>query len=678
MPRSFLLFLACLAGCGPKDAADSSEPPPTTWSDADGDTIIDHMEIPDDGYEFDTGPAIYLDADEDGDGTPNYLDTDSDGDGIGDAQEAGDDDPLSLPVDSDLDGAYDFLDLDSDDNCIPDQREGGTPLVDTDADGRPDFNDPDNDGDGILDSYELADPEGGPGGDCAIPDSDGDGTPDYLDIDSDGDGIADAYEAGTSEWETEPVDTDEDGTPDYLDHDSDNDGYPDSEEYNPGDGGQPADTDGDGIYDFADDDSDGDGLTDGDERDIYGTDPYSGDTDGDGYSDGAEVGIGEDPLDPDTEISGLYIEVSERENVQDIFLFTLSIQMGDVAFLLDTTCSMGDLTSAMASEFSSIVSTLSGTIPDAWYGVSTYDDYAYSGMGNTSAGDKPFILLQQMTDDTSQVQSVLGTVRLHNGVDLPESTMEALYQGATGAGYDQGCDSTYQSNTDVLPFIADASDPFAGLGGEARSPLGTTGDIGGFGFRAGSLPIMVYATDAELRDPDAGSPTPNGCHIDAGSNDVIGAVNDIGARLIGISIRDRSMENQMNNLADATNSYADTNGDGVASERLVFHWNGTGAATFSNQVTTAIEDLVNSIQFSTISLEIEGDDWGFVTGVTPENYNLEGAANGEQIAFTLDFLGTIAATEQDQYFQMSLNVMGDGATLLDSLDIIVVVPGTSY
>jgi hypothetical protein len=255
--------------------------------------------------------------------------------------------------------------------------------------------------------------------------------------------------------------------------------------------------------------------------------------------------------------------------------------------------------------------------------------------------------------------------------------MEALYQGATGAGYDQGCDSSYQSSTDVLPFIADSSDPFNGGGGEARSPLGTTGEIGGFGFRSGSLPIMVYATDADLRDPDAGYGTPNGCHIDAGSNDVIAAVNDIGARLIGIAVQNNSLGDQMNPLADATNSYADTNGDGVADERLVFQWSGS-SGTFRTTVTSAIEDLVNSIQFATISLEIEGDDWGFVTGVTPASYSLDGAANGEQIAFTLDFLGSVAATEQDQYFQMSLNVMGDGATLLDSLDIIVVVPGTSY
>ncbi|MFO0001600.1 MAG: hypothetical protein ACK559_10740, partial [bacterium] len=157
-----------------------------------------------------------------------------------------------------------------------------------------------------------------------------------------------------------------------------------------GDGAEPRDTDGDGVYDFADEDSDGDGVSDAIES-ASGLDPYDDDTDGDGFTDGAEVAAGTDPLDSGSVIDGLYVTVPERTTVEETFSFELSVQMGDVAFLLDTTCSMSGTLTGVANEFSRIVSELSATLPDAQYGVATYDDYAYTGMGSSVSDDKPFI-----------------------------------------------------------------------------------------------------------------------------------------------------------------------------------------------------------------------------------------------------------------------------------------------
>lgn len=47
-------------------------------------------------------------------------------------------------------------------------------------------------------------------------------------------------------------------------------------------------------------DTDGDGLSDGDEVNIHGTNPLNPDTDGDGYSDDLEISLGSDPNDPTT------------------------------------------------------------------------------------------------------------------------------------------------------------------------------------------------------------------------------------------------------------------------------------------------------------------------------------------------------------------------------------------
>lgn len=662
-----LLLVGCDGGDAGKDDGDTGSASvvgEVSVDDADGDTIIDIHEG---------------EADSDGDGTANYMDEDSDGDTIKDFIEAGDNDPLTLPIDSDGDGIDDYLDSDSDNNCISDadeKRPTGDGPVDTDGDGIRDYADVDNDGDGILDVDEIG--EG-----CAGLDSDGDGDQDYMDLDSDGDGIYDIYEAGNSEFDPDVADTDGDGTPDYLDSDSDNDGISDSVESGIIEiGGEPRDTDGDGVYDFADTDSDGDALSDWDEVNTYGTDPYDPDSDGDGYSDGGEITAGTDPLDVGSVVDGVYVEVPERTNTEEVFEFTLEIEMGDIAFLIDTTGSMGGTISAMKSEYSAIVSALTTALPDAQYAVGTYDDYAYGGYGYSSSGDKPFYMLQQVTDNTSAVQSALTGIGTHYGGDGPESSMEALYQGASGVGYDQNCNSGYNSDTDVLPFLADASDPFGGTGGQHFSSTSSGGGLnGGFGFRDYALPVLVYATDYDLRDPDNGYGAPGGCPGDAGESDVVAALSDVGAYVIGIQVGSYTTTpyNQMLQLAAASGSYADTDGDGAADDPLAFKWTGSGSSTFRTTIVDAIGDLVSSIRFERVSLDIEGDSWGFVTGVEPEYFTDIDPAGGSQVLnFTLNFRGVIAATTEDQLYRLTLSVIGDDSVLLDTKDIIVLVPGSSY
>ena len=658
-----LTALAALAACNGGGSSGDGEDIEISYVDSDGDTILDIHEGIWVDVETSDGEADSDTVDTDADGLPDHLDTDSDEDGIPDKDEAGDWDPLTLPFDSDGDGVEDFRDLDSDDNCILDAQEGSSDL---DGDDLPAFSDLDDDGDGILDSIEI-------GPDCAQVDSDGDGTADYQDLDSDGDGIGDVFEAGTSAWDTEPADTDGDGTPDYLDLDSDGDGFTDAQEgRTSGPKDEPADTDGDGIYDFADIDSDGDGLTDAEERDVLGTSPYANDTDGDGYSDGAEVAAGTDPKSAASVIEGIYVTVDERGNVEERFDFELNVQMGDIAFLIDTTGSMSGTVNGMTSEFSSIVSQLSGVLPDAEYGVATFDDYNYGGFG--SGQDRPFILRQQVTSNISAVQTSLSGIGLHYGNDAPESGMEGLYQGLTGIGYDQNCNGSFDSGTDVRPFLASSSDAFGGSGGQTYttgSPGG--GTDGGYGFRPYALPIIVYATDNNLRDPDAGYATPGGCPGDAGASDVVAAASASGAYLIGIAANYSTPLSQMQDLATRTGSMADTDGDGRADDLLVFHWTGASSG-LRNTIVNAISDLVQSVQFSTVELEVD-DPYGFVTGISPSSYSISGAPSGQIVQFTLDFLGAIPAGEEDEIYKLTLNVLGDGTVLLDTLDIYVVVPG---
>jgi hypothetical protein len=631
---------------------------PGSYEDTDGDSIID---------EDEEG------VDTDGDGIPDDEDEDSDNDSIPDSVEAGDPWPGSEPIDTDGDGVPDFRDHDSDGDGIPDREEvGPDPLSprDLDGDGVPDFLDTDSDGDGISDTVEW-------GTGTTPVDTDGDGRPDYADSDSDGDGIDDIYEGGDSEIDEEPVDTDGDGTPDYLDSDSDGDGISDSDEADTHPGtGVPRDTDGDGTYDFADVDSDGDGLSDADEG-ASGTDPYDPDSDGDGSSDGIEVEAGTDPLDPSESPSDFIVIGIHSPPEEFVFTFDLNVSLADVAFLLDTTGSMSSTAIAVASEYSNIVSDISSAISDAEYGVATYDDYAYGSMGSTSCGDKPFELRRQITSDMAAVQSILSSISIHCGADGPESSMEAIYQAASGDGYDQDCNGSYDSSTDVRPFLADSTDPFGGAGGEFWSPsYSGGGPIGGFGFRDYALPVIFYATDNYLRDPDAGYATPGGCPVNAGGADVAAAVTGIGARLIGLGTNSTPIS-QMNTLADTTGSLADTDGDGVTDDRLVFTWSGSSSA-FRTTVVGAIQDLVNSVEFSTVELIVVGDTYGFVRDVDPAIYTGVSVTSGSSVTldFTILLQALLPASPDDRVFSIELHAIGDGAVSLGFVELVILVPGT--
>ncbi|MES2639175.1 MAG: hypothetical protein V4850_06815 [Myxococcota bacterium] len=668
-----LLLALALYGCDSPDGSKIDDTSSTTddtsgvdvdplQPDADEDTILDIHEG---------------EGDADGDEKPNFEDKDADGDTIRDIIEAGDADPETLPVDSDGDGVYDFLDDDSDGNGVPDSVEAGRDdggAIDTDGDEIRDFQDTDNDNDGIADEDEVS------GG--VATDTDGDTVPDYLDLDSDGDGISDYDESGATDFSTDPVDSDDDGTPDFLDADSDADGLLDADEG--GTGGDPTvtprDTDGDGRPDYADEDADGDSLRDEDEI-IMGTDPYDADSDGDGFSDGGEVKAETDPLDPTSIIDGIYVVVPERTTVEENFEFELNIERGDIAFITDTTCSMGGTITAVSTEFAQIVSELEDLLPDAAYGVGAHDDYAFGGYGSPGV-DKPFYVRQQITTDDAAVQSAFSSLSTHSGNDGPESGTEALYQAATGAGYDQDCDGTYDSTTDVYPFIADATDPFGGAGGEWNDPDTVDGGvIGGFGFREYALPIIVVASDNYFRDPETTgyySGTPGGCPIDAGMSDAVAAFADIGAYFVGVSVNGTTGYPQMITFANATGSLADLDGDGVAAEEVVQTWSGSNAA-FRETIVEAITQLVASIRFTRVDLSVEGDEYGFVTSIDPAYYEDLGADDsGAILTFTLTFRGTVAATSEDQLYLLTLNVLGDSSILLDTLDIIVVVPGTEF
>jgi hypothetical protein len=646
--RSPLLSLVCLlaaAACGPSGGAGDDDP--ADARDADGDTITDEQE----GAEA---------RDTDEDGTPDYLDDDSDDDGIPDYREAGDDDLGTGPVDSDGDGDADVVDTDSDDNGRPDGEDGADDL---DGDGRFDFQDRDDDDDAINDVHEL-------GPDVFDPiDTDGDYFADFQDPDSDADGTPDLYE-GTSDY-------DEDTIGNWRDLDADGDCRLDAVEG----GNPPPDTDGDSRYDFVDRDSDNDGLGDATEdadcdgiRDPSETSATDEDTDNDGTTDMIEEAAGTDPNDAtdNPQANGDFVFLvpyqAPPSPSDDDLDFATDLVSVDVYVLLDRSGSMEDeildVRTNLAQAIDGATCPPNGDgdpnncIADLWAGAGTIgyqtnDSYHHyvSMHPNPSFGGLPGHI-------TSCTQ-------------CKESTLFAMYSAITGLGSSgSGCSVT-------------------------TVPQQTGCAAGRYGypcFRDGALPVVMVATD----EPPIDANYSDTYKCPSWGSTVRNAYNNRGARVIGITGTSptTTLINDLETLATGTGAVDSTN-----NEPMVF--NGSNSAAVD-----AIEDAILTLA-DTVALDMSAeaqDDVGdavdalhaFVDhletlesgpGCTAGLNDVDSDGDGYNDYYQDVRVGTpvcwkvvakqntsVPPTDEPQLYRATIQVYGDGVTVLDTRDVFFLVP----
>ena len=469
----------------------------------------------------------------------------------------------------------------------------------------------------------------------------------YLDADGDGYGGPEL---------TEPACTQPEGSTEASDDcdDEDSDVHPDAEEiwYD----GEDADCD--GADDF---DQDGDGHAHSD----HGGDDCD---DEDATTHPGAVDWPDDDVDGDcdgTDPSGVAVEVEAGD--QRDWGLSLDVSMNvDLAFVLDNTGSMGS-TWKNYSGMADIVAQVAKTVDVPGWGLASFADYPSGELG--SEGDLPFELLQPITtDDAAWVAAWGGIVEMHGG-DGPESGMEALVQAAAGGGYDLGCDGRYDSDQDVLPFIASTSDPFGGTGGEGYdAKVPGTGTLGGMGFRAGMLPVIFLITDYDLRDPDAGYDVPGGCPEDAGHAAAVAALQGLGALLIGWHWNDLTdiPGDQLADLCGDVGSLGDLDGDGAFDDPLV--WDINSASMMDNRVMDALTQAW-ARPFAATCLVVVEDDASVVTHISPACRS-DVAVDDGATSFTL----TLEPDSPGVVHTVELELWGDATVLLASETLYVVVP----
>ena len=483
-------------------------------------------------------------------------------------------------------------------------------------------------------------------------------------------------------------DADGDGVPNHMDPDADGDGILDTEEHG---GNVPCslpDADGDGIPNWLDTDSDNDGLPDADERGVYSTDPYDRDTDGDGVTDLGEVlGTRTDPNDPTSTIdpNDFFVVLPYNGDPEMRTLrFDTNLQLADVYFLIDTTGSMGGPIDNVTSSLSTISTMINARIPNVQMGVGHYDDFPNEtdifSLGYGGPGDVPYANDQDITADISAVQSALSSLSAAGGADTPESSVEALYQTATG----EGATWTFSGGAPSFALPRKSCPAVPDEAGRRRGyPC----------FRPDSLPIVVLVTDAPFHNGPGGSdaytgisPTP---HF---FDQAVTALTNIGARFIGVAVGSgpRSHEEQ---VARMTGTVDETGAPLV--------YDATGG-TVSDAIITGIETLAGRTpqDVDTTTENVDGNPDGFdatmfIKAITPlEGYNggVSGpnpgvtyeskddrafyqVVPGTQVEFTVRFLNDVRPPAAvAQIFQARIIVRGNGVARLDSRNVYIVVP----
>jgi hypothetical protein len=631
--------------------------------------------------------------DTDDDGEPDCDDEDSDGDGLSDRVEAGDTDRDTPPPDFDDDGVPDIRDLDSDDDGIPDEVEGAD---DADDDGEGNSRDTDSDGDGIRDSVEGLD------------DPDDDGLPNYLDPDSDGDWISDRDEFF--------ADADDDGIPDRYDLDSDEDGVPDSVEA--GDENlatPPPDTDNDEAADYQDGDSDGDGLSDTDETGCPdASERLLADSDDDGFNDLAEVAVGSDPCDEESDVFDeveFFFILPPETVLEDELEFSTDVQQADIHFNIDTTQSLEDeITSLQSIITGALIPAIEEIVADPAFGVSSFRDFPVAPFG--LAIDYPYRLEQRITTRASDVQIGANNLVAAGGADLPESGFEALYQIATGSGGpDWGS---------MMTRLPPWDDEVGYVEGEAD------GTIGGVGFREGSFPVIIHITDAlsHSRTDYTSSGQVRNPHSEG---QALNALDAIGARVVSLITVNSPPRDQLREFAvnsgtvvppcafdDACGAgqcctgldgSAEAPDDGLCP--LVFSV-GLDGAFDEGLVADALQFLLRGSRFEVttrvladpVALSEDGIDTScFIRSVLPagsipptscstipspvdlfppagEDDSFINVSPGTTVIFdvTAENDGCVEQTDQPQTFEATIEVIGDRITLLDSLRVTIIIP----
>ena len=388
--------------------------------------------------------------------------------------------------------------------------------------------------------------------------------------------------------------------------------------------------------------------------------------------------------------------------------------MVDVFLLFDDTGSFTDNSPIVRSAFPEIISSLQTALPgiDLGFGVGRFEEYANYASEDPSG--RPFILNQPIvasatTGFATAIQSALDRTAPGYGGDTPETDIEALYQLVTGAGFDGNNNGTTTDSgatglvsTQLTPGDSGDVPSFASFTVDASgNVLAAAGTIGGAGFRAGALPIILTATDTgfafqpkgetnivgvggltlPLTDLTQTSRNDTPFNSGAGIQETITGLNALGALVIGLgtnpeaTVDPRQDLEALAKLTGATNQSTTTIDNGTADpiapgDPLYFQIASGFSASVANGITTAIQNAVTNVA---VNVTVRASD------PRVQIINHTGALNslkaGDTATFDIEFVGDGIPHRFDlQFVRAGTNVV------LGSIPVVLgtPIPGDGY
>ena len=336
----------------------------------------------------------------------------------------------------------------------------------------------------------------------------------------------------------------------------------------------------------------------------------------------------------------------------------------DIVFLVDVTQSMQEEIDRIRGRLRDlIVPGVREAIPDSQFAVATFADFPVMDYG--SRDDRPFTLFLPSSNDITQVQAAVDAIELGDGVDQPESQVEAVYQLATGEG--------------IGAYVpASAGCPMRGIGYAC--------------FRRDALPMILLFTDAPMHNGPAGTFLYDATRLGVNAHsygDALAAVRSIGARVIGFDSGSGA------GRGDLTSFARDTNTLDASGRPLVYDIGVTGES-LGREVVAAVRTFAGSLVQDVDAIArdpVAGDGvdvLAFIEGVRPlsadpmsgvgaidsVNGVFRDVEAGTRLTFQITIqAGSVVPGPTAQRFLVEIVFRGNGRTRLASRLIEIVIPG---
>ena len=386
----------------------------------------------------------------------------------------------------------------------------------------------------------------------------------------------------------------------------------------------------------------------------------------------------------------------------------------DVFLLFDDTGSFTNNSPIVQAAFPEIMAQLQAALPgiDLGFGVGRFEEYANFAYEYSTG--RPFILNQPIVAASTPgydvaIQAALNRTTPGYGGDQPETDIEALYQLVTGVGFDGNNNGSVLdsgvaglASTQLNPGNSGDVPSFASFQADAaNSVLPAAGNVGGGGFRAGALPIILTATDTGFAFQPRGETSITGVggvslpvsafsetsrpttpfDSGAGIQQTVTALNALGALVIGLgtngeaALDPRQGLESLSTLTGAVNHSTTTIANGTADpiapgDPLYFQISSGFAGSVADGVVNAIQNAATNVA---VNITIQASD------PRVKIINHTGVKNsigsGQTASFDIEFIGDGIPHRFDlQFVRAGTNVV------LGSIPVVLgtPVPGDCY